>query len=186
MDLIKTLSDFDFDIIPLIFNNPRIRHGARGIVFNDKNNIAILNKTKKNEFKLIGGGIEKNEDPAIAFQREVLEETGCVVEIDNCLGAIKEEKSQDNFIQISTVYVAHVVKDTKQLKLTSDEIEDGATLLWLPLNIAIEKIRNSEKKLVASSHEGNMSIYHTKFIVRRDYTILKYYIDNILKKEIKK
>lgn len=178
MKFIKTLTDKDFNLDIKRFNNPRTRFGARGIVFNDKNEIAILHKVNKNEFKLVGGGIEKDEDPAIAFQREVLEETGCVVEIDNCLGIIKEEKSQDNFIQTSTVYIAHVVKNTNKLHLTDDEIDDGATLLWLPINKAIEKIKNSENHLIASNHEGNMSVYHTRFIVRRDYTILKYYIEN--------
>ena len=155
MHCIKVLTDKDFNLEVKEFNNPRIRYGARGIVFNDKNQIAILNKANKNEYKLVGGGIEGDEDPMIAFKREVLEEAGCIIEIDKCLGTFKEEKSQGNFIQTSYVYVAHVIVDTKHQNFT--------------------QIKDSENKLKPSKYEG---VYHTKFVVRRDYEILKYYLDN--------
>lgn len=177
MKCIKTITDEDFDLEIKNFDNPRTRLGARGIVFNDKKEIAILNKSNKNEYKLVGGGIEENEDPTIAFKREVLEESGCKVEIDDCLGIIKEEKSQDNFIQTSYVYVAHVIEDTKELNLTTKEIDEGSKLLWLKIEDAINIIKDCENKLIPSKYEN---VYHTKFIVRRDYTILKYYIENYL------
>ncbi len=178
MKCINKLTDEDFglDIVP--FDNPRHRYGARGIVFNKDNKIAILNKSLKNEYKLIGGGIKEDEDPIKAFKREVLEETGCVVEIDDCLGTFEELKSHDNFKQTSYVYVAHVIDNTNHLGFTQDEISDGASIIWLPIEEALKKIKYSENNLKASSHEGDMSIYHTKFIVRRDYKILKYYISH--------
>lgn len=189
MNCIKVLTDLDLNLDVKEFNNPRIRYGARGIVLNDNNEIAILNKKNKNEYKLVGGGIDENEDPTLAFKREVLEESGCKIEIDDCLGIIKEEKSQDNFIQTSYVYVAHVIEDTNQLGLTQDEIDDGATLLWLPIDDALEKIKNSEDNLKASTHEGAMSVYHAKFIVRRDYTILNYfkrkYAEDYIKQQVR-
>lgn len=178
MNCIKVLTDLDFDLEVKEFNNPRVRYGARGIVFNDKNEIAILNKANKNEYKLVGGGIEENEDPTIAFKREVLEEAGCKVDIDACLGIIKEEKSQDNFMQTSYVYVAHVIEDTKQLNLTQKEIDEGAQLLWLNIDDAIKTIKDCENKLKPSKYED---VYHTKFIVRRDYIILNHYKNNYLK-----
>lgn len=178
MNCIKTLTDLDFGLDIKDFNNPRIRYGARGLVFNDNNEIAILNKQKKNEYKLVGGGIEDSEDPTIAFKREVLEEAGCKVEIDDCLGIIKEEKSQDNFMQTSYVYVSHVIEDTKHLNLTQKEMDEGSRLLWLKVEDAMKVIKDSEDKLIASEYED---VYHTKFIVRRDYTILKYYVEKYIK-----
>lgn len=174
MNLIKKLTDKDFNIEPVEMNNPRHRFAARGLVFKD-NKIAILNKQFKREYKLVGGGIEENEDPAIAFQREVLEEAGCEIEIKDLLGIIEEEKSQDNFKQTSYVYVANVIKDTKHLNLTQKELDEGARLLWLDIEDAMRLIKESEDKLIASEYEN---IYHTKFIVRRDYEILKYYLEN--------
>ena len=172
MNYIKKLTDEDFNLKTKEFNNPRYRRGAGGVILNSKNEIAILNKANKNEYKLIGGGIEENEEPTKAFMREALEESGCKVEIDDFLGIIREEKSQDNFIQDSNVYLAHVVEDTNKLDLTAKEKEEGARLVWLNLDDAMKIIKDSEKNLIASKYEN---VYHTKFIVRRDYAILKYY-----------
>lgn len=175
MKCINKLTDEDFglDIVP--FDNPRHRFGARGIVFNQDNKIAILNKPLENEYKLVGGGIEEDEDPTKAFKREILEETGCLVEIDDCLGTFEELKSHDNFKQTSYVYVAHVIEDTHELHFTQQEVDEGAKLLWLNIEDAMKLIKDSEDKLVASKYEN---VYHTKFIVRRDYEILRYYINH--------
>ena len=175
MKCIGKITDEDFGLKVIPFDNPRKRIGARGIVFNEDNKIAILNKSLKNEYKLVGGGIKEDEDPTKAFKREVLEEAGCVVEIDDCLGTFEELKSEDNFKQTSYIYVAHVIEDRKELHLTQKEIDEGAKLLWLDIEDAMKFIKESEEKLVASDYEN---VYHTKFIVRRDYAILKYYLNN--------
>src|SRR5574344_2358864 len=175
MKCINKLTDEDFGLDIVHLDNPRHRYGVRGIVFNKDNKIAILNKTLKNEYKLVGGGIEEDEDPTKAFKREVLEEAGCIVEIDDCLGTFEELKSHDNFKQTSYVYVAHVIKDTKELHFTQKEIDEGAKLLWLNIEDAMKLIKDSEDKLIASKYEN---VYHTKFIARRDYEILRYYINH--------
>lgn len=178
MNVIKTLTDEDFKITSIKMDNPRQRLGARGLVFKN-GKVAILNKQSKNEYKLVGGGIEKDEDPTTAFQREVLEETGCQIEIIEFLGITEEYKSQDNFRQTSYVYVANVINDTGNFNFTQKEVDEGSNLLWFDINDALKLIKESENKLVSSKYE---SVYHTKFIVRRDYEILKYYIDNYLEK----
>jgi len=174
---IKKLVDEDFKLDSIQFNNPRIRFGARGIVFNEKSDVAILYKKRKNEYKLIGGGIEENEDPMLAFKREAFEETGCKIEIDRFIGVIEEHKSLDNFKQISYVYISHVIENTGKQHFTSKEKGEGAELLWLNIHNAIELIKNSENNIIGSKYDGDMSVYHTKFIVRRDYEILKYYLE---------
>ena len=175
MNLIKSLIDEDFELEIQKLDNPRIKYGARGIVINQDNKIAILNKQLKNEYKLVGGGIEENEDPKIAFKREVLEEAGCNIEIIKGLGTIEEIKSHDNFKQLSYVFVAKVVGEFVEPTYTQKEIDEGSKLLWLNLDDAINKIKNSEKELIGSQYEN---LYHSKFIVRRDYEILKYYKEN--------
>lgn len=176
MKSFRILTDEDFDIKPKEFKNPRIRHGARGIVVDDNNHIAVIYKELKNEYKLPGGGINEFEDPVKAFKREVLEETGCKIDIDDGLGTFEEHKSQDNFKQISHIYVAHVISKGKP-NYTEKELNEGARLLWYNFKDAMKLIKDSEKNLNPSPLDSNdeMSIYHTKFIVRRDYEILKYY-----------
>lgn len=178
MKCIKVITDKDFNLLQRKFDNPRIRYGARGIVINHEGKIAIINKTLKNEYKLVGGGIEDNENPVHAFKRETLEETGTIIEINDFLGIIREEKSLDNFIQVSYIYIANVVEDTKKLNFTLKEKKEGTKLLWLDFNMAYKLISESESKLKPSNYDGKLSVYHTKFIVRRDAFILEYYKEN--------
>lgn len=171
MECIKILTDNDFGNVPIEFNNPKIRYGARGIIFKDDGTIAVINKKNKNEFKLCGGGIENNELPEVAFKREVHEETGAIIKNIKLLGTFEEHKSQDNFKQISFVFVGKVIEDTKSLHLTQKEQEEGAVLTWKYPFEALELITNSYDNLVASKYE---SVYHTKFIVLRDRKILEF------------
>jgi len=172
---IKTLVDEDFDIPSIAFHNPRVRYGARGIVLNEDSKVAILHKRFKNEYKLVGGGVLPGETYEQAFLREVQEETGCEVQIDSFLGTIKEFKSQDNFQQISYVYIAHVIDNTFKTHFTEQEQGEGAELLWLDVTEALKRIKDSEIQLVPSDYEGELSVYHSKFVVRRDFEILKFY-----------
>lgn len=177
MKIIKILTDGDFGIDKKEMTNPKIRIGARGLVFNHMNQIAIINKTLKNEYKLVGGGVDTGENPLTAFKREVLEESGCEVEVEKYLGIIEEHKSQDNFKQISHIFIASVISNTKELNLTKKEVDEGTKLLWLDLDSAIRLIKKCETELIASNYED---LYHSRFIVRRDYEILKYYKKQIL------
>ena len=170
--LIK-ITDEDIGEVSKDMNNPRLRLGARGIAIREDGKIAIFNKSNKNEYKLPGGGIGDDENPEEAFKREVLEETGCKVEIINKLGTTEEYKTLDNFKQISYIFVGKVVEDTKQLNVTQKEKDEGAKLIWETPENALKVITESYDKLVASKYE---SVYHTRFIVLRDRKILEYYM----------
>ena len=173
MELICKLTDEDIGEKIINMENPKLRLGARGIVIREDGRIAIFNKSNKNEYKLPGGGLEGEEKPEDAFKREVLEETGCEIEIIESLGTTEEYKSQNNFKQISYIFVGKVLKDTKQLNVTKKEKEEGAKLLWETPKKALELITECFDKLVASKYE---SIYSTKFVVLRDRRILEYYL----------
>ena len=174
MGLICAITDKDLNEKSVEISNPKLRYGARGIVIRDDGKIAVFNKSKKNEYKLPGGGIEKNENPKEAFKREVLEETGCIIEIIDELGTTEEYKSQDNFKQTSFVFVGKVIEDTKILHLTQKEKDEGAILTWEYPYTALELIKNSYNNLIASDYE---SVYHTKFVVFRDRKILEFYLN---------
>ena len=173
MKLICKITDEDIGEKTINMENPKLRLGARGIVLRDDGKIAIFNKTNKNEYKLPGGGLEGEEKPEEAFKREVLEETGCEIEIIETLGTTEEYKSLNNFKQISYVYVGKVQKDTNKLNLTEKEKDEGAKLLWETPEKALKLITECFDKLVASKYA---SIYSTKFVVLRDRKILEYYL----------
>ena len=173
MELICKITDEDIGKVSVKMDNPRLRLGARGIVVREDGKIAVFNKSNKNEYKLPGGGIEGEEKPEEAFIREVLEETGCIVEIVKKLGTTEEYKSLNNFKQISYVFVGKVLEDTKKLNVTDKEKYEGAKLMWETPKEALKLITESYNKLIASKYE---SVYQTKFIVLRDRKILERYI----------
>lgn len=168
--IIITDEDVGESIRPL--NNPLTRFAARGIIVNEDNQIALLNKVYKNEYKLPGGGIENDETPEEAFLRETLEETGCQIRIMNKLGVIEEHKSKNNFKQISHVFLGKVVKDFGYLSLTEKEKNEGAKLIWVCLEEALSLIIDSYHHIIGSPYE---SIYQSKFIVFRDLKIIEFY-----------
>lgn len=175
MELIYKVTDMDISNELTLLNNPDIRYGARGIVINDKGEIALFNKSNKNEYKLPGGGVEENEDLELAFKREAMEETGCEIEIIKKLGTIEEHKGKTNFKQVSHVFVAKVIKDTGKLNLTEKEAKEGAKLMWVKPSEALRLITECYDNLIPSETE---TLYMSKFIVTRDRKILEYYLEN--------
>ena len=174
MKCIGIIRDEDFGDVSSRYYKTRNRRGARGIIIDNNGKIALFNKVKKNEFKLPGGGIDDDdEDPRQAFLREVKEETGCDVEIIDFLGYIEERRSQDNFKQISYVYIAKVIKNTYKLKLTSKEKDEGGKVIWVKPIEGLELVKKCINNLQASKHEN---LYHSKFIVTRDLKILEFYL----------
>lgn len=180
---LKKITDEDVgETTEFMTKDYELRKSSRGIVINDEGKIAILNKRSKNEFKLIGGGLDEDNDYEVAFLREALEETGCKVEITDFLGYVEETKSHNNFKQISACYVAKVIEDTNKTNFTDKEIEEGAQVLWMDVKEAYEKIKNCYENLKGSSYDD---LYTTKFIPKRDIEILKIYMEknNIIYRE---
>lgn len=170
------VSDKDFNIEEKIHNeSPITRFGARGIVINEDGDIAVIHKEKKNEYKLPGGGIEKGEDASDAFKRECEEEIGTKVEIKELLGTAEEYKSQENFKQLSFVFVANKTIELDSNKLTKKEKDEGTKYLWMNKTEVLDKMKSSLKELKASEYDN---VYRTKFMVLRDIKILEYYINN--------
>lgn len=173
MELICELTDKDIGEKAVEMHNTKLRLASRGIVIREDGKIAVFNKSNKNEYKLPGGGFEKGENAEQAFKREVLEETGCKVEIIKKLGRTEEYRTLSNFRHISYVFVGKVLEDTKQLHVTNREAAEGANVLWETPEKALELTKNCYDELVAKEHEA---IYNSRFVVLRDRKILERYI----------
>jgi len=137
------------------------REASRSIVFDKNYKIPILHVTKFNYHKLPGGGIEKGEDKIKALNREMLEKTGCKIEVKGEVGKIIEFRSKFKLKQTSYCYFGKVV-NVGSSKLEQDEINDGFELVWLRVNEAIQLF----EKDLPTNYEG-------KFIQNRDLTFLQ-------------
>ena len=177
MNFITKITDEDIgEKLFQINDNPTTRKAVRTILLNDSGEIAILHKIKKNEYKLIGGGVENHESLEEALRREVLEESGCEIIILKELGYVEEYRTANNFIQTSYVYVSKVSKNIGKLHLTEQEKEEEAELCWYKPEIALQKIVDSYKKLSMSKCNN---LYGSKIILKRDSCILKYFIKHV-------
>ena len=176
MNILFKITDKDFGIESIEMKDFRLRKAARGIVIREDGKIAIQNKSNKNEYKLVGGGIEGDEDPKVAFKREALEEAGCEIDIIKEIGITEEYRSLQNLKQISNIFIAKVIKDIHTLNLTDKEKSEGAKLLWIDPKEALQLVTNCYDKLLPSDYDD---VYDTRFVVLRDRKILEYYINNL-------
>ena len=177
MELIAKITDENIGESFTEIKNPKTRTAVRTILLDNDGNIAILHKKNKNEYKLIGGGVDEGENLEQALVRETLEESGCEINIISYLGFVEEYRSKKNFYQKSYIYVSQVTKNTHQLHLTKKEQEEGSELCWFTPEEALKIMKESYNKLIPSKYSD---LYSTKIIVTRDSTILKYYIERVL------
>lgn len=59
---------------------------AAAIILNEQNQILLVRKKDTDFFMHVGGKLEPNELPEAALSREILEETGCEMEILSYIG----------------------------------------------------------------------------------------------------
>lgn len=97
MELIAKITDENIGEKFTELKNPKTRTAVRTILLDNNSNIAILHKKNKNEYKLIGGGVDEGENLEQALVRETLEESGCEINIISYLGFVEEYRSQKNF-----------------------------------------------------------------------------------------
>lgn len=100
---------------------------------------------------------------------------GCEINILKELGYVEEYRTLNNFVQTSYVYITSVSNDTSKLHFTKQEKDEGAELCWYKPVIALKQIDDSYEKLIPSKYSN---LYGSKMVIKRDYSILKYYIEN--------
>lgn len=119
-----------------------VRNTARAVIFDNEKNIALMKVTKGNFYKLPGGGIDEGEDVIDALQRECKEEAGVMIGHLNELGLVIEIKKVQKIIQNSHCYTADVVGEKGLSQLTDSEKEKGYEVIWIPIDEAIQRIKN--------------------------------------------
>lgn len=132
-------------------------------MFDNENNVALLHASKKDYHKLPGGGVEDGEDVETALRREIMEEIGCAIGEIQELGIIEEFRNKVPEHQLSHCYIARVAGEKGAPSFEEDEIADGFTPRWLPLETAIETLER----------EHDVSGYLGKFIRARDLAFLR-------------
>lgn len=126
-------------------------------------------------YTLPGGGIDSGESIEIGIVREMLEETGCNVEIDFILGCTDDYRNRDKKHCINYCAISKIIGEKGAPNLTEDESKNGLHVNWLTLDEAIE-ILDKEKKAV---HRGEIKYYNTAYNVIRDGVFLSEYFKKV-------
>jgi 8-oxo-dGTP diphosphatase len=178
LNLIAVITDENFGLPKKDLVNPYKRYGARGIIYREDGKVALLYKAKMNEYKLPGGGIDEGETPIKAFERECMEEAGCILKNIIPLGYTEEKKGKTDFYQKSYVFIGEVLEDTGVVNFTEKEIAEGAQIVWVTMEEALELVGSSLNNVLDSPIDEDESAYATRFVVYRDRLIIDYYINN--------
>ena len=146
---------------------------VRAVLLDENNYMALmyLPKYKYNDnndlYMIPGGGVEANENLEKALEREMLEETGCRINIIEELGYI--ECPEDIWAATTHYYLAKVAGEKGQLKLTEYETESKFILLWHSLEKALDFISNQ----VANDN--------SKYVKLRDTIVISEAIERLCK-----
>jgi len=140
-----------------------VREAARAIVVDENSMIALLHVSKKNYYKLPGGGLDDKEDILTALGRECQEEIGCDVEVINEIGSIVEYIKISQLKQISYCYLTKVQGEKGTPHFEESELEDGFKQVWLSYQDAIAALTGSK----ATDFSGSA------YIVPRDIFLLE-------------
>lgn len=138
------------------------------VLFNKKNEVALIGNKVNNFFLLPGGGIESSESILEGVKRECQEETGCEIEIKDALGITEDFRARDSKHSISYGYLATVIS-YGSTTLTESELDIGAYVKWLTLPEAIGLFVLQEKSVKA----GEVKFYNTCFNIIRDSLFLR-------------
>ncbi len=124
------------------------REAARGIII-ENNQILLVFSEKFKDYKLPGGGLEKNENFEQALLREVKEETGISVKIESFFEEIMEfDEAQEIEMDYFKMYSKYFI--CKKLEKNSQIISEiGSKTMWVNIDVAIN--RNKKAMLKSNS-----------------------------------
>ncbi len=145
----------------------KTRVGCRGIVIQD-GKLLVSHEKNSDYWMLPGGGLEGNEGIAECCVREVLEETGYLIEPMEAFLVINEYYEEYRYI--SHYFTCSVIGRGEQ-RLTEAEKMRGLVPEWIELQRFIDTV--SEYQKYASSNEEKRGAY------LREYTAITKYLLHI-------
>lgn len=175
--VMMTLHDKDIfpnipDLSDIIWKD---RPTGKVVLFNEKNEIALIGNEVNDFFLLPGGGIEENESILDGVKRECQEETGCQIEILQELGVTEDFRLRDRKHCISYGYSAKVISHGTPT-FTENEKDINAYVKWLPLPEA-HVLFTAQKEAVK---KGEVRFYNTCFNILRDSLFIRLAKDNAI------
>lgn len=168
MNILEEISDIDIFGKSYDFHSKHflVRRATRGVLVDDEGLIYLVYFKSRGIYKLPGGGVDPGESVLDGLKREIKEEAGVEFEIKKELGITVEtryyEGMETGLFQMSYSYILKIKGEKLNTSFMPDEIEEGATPVWLSLEDAISKYENYA-----------LPDYESHFIKHRELKILE-------------
>ena len=149
------------------------REAVRSVIF--RNGLLLMVKTNKEDLKLPGGGVGKNEGHKEALIREVREETGySVTRVREKVGIVTERREDyiekgALFEMVSHYYLCDVSENQGLQELDDYENKLGFCPCWVSIDEAIE---NNERVLATRGKRANRWVKREIIVLRKLKEIL--------------
>lgn len=143
MKLINQLEDTQYEFKGITHT----REIARGVIFNDKKEVAILKVYSDDRFgirdcyELPGGGVEPGEKFEDAFKREMLEETGYEVNDIEEIGDVIDYYNEICRENHNHYFLGHAVA-FKGTHMEAYEVGMIQKVCWVPIDEAIRRFKD--------------------------------------------
>ncbi len=150
----------------VIFND---RLTGKAIVFDNEDRVALIGNKVNSFYLLPGGGVNESESIEEGVKRECLEEIGCRIDSLKIVGIIEDFRNRDKTHCISHCYIAKLIGEKGELRLTEEEKNNGLHVIWVTLNKATAILDKEVEQL----KNGKVTFYNTGFNILRDNLFLK-------------
>lgn len=143
--VIATIADDDVGLPTVQTSREKsVRTGARAILFDDDNEVALVYETAYDHYKLPGGCVEPGETLEQALRREIAEEVGASIRDTKCLGVVKSHLATYNEDCSQHYFTAKIDGEIGKSAWIDEEELHGCSIVWCE-NIAqaINKVQNA-------------------------------------------
>lgn len=144
--------------------------GVTGIIFNDKQEVLLFKHSyRQTVWSLPGGYLKSKEHPQEGLEREIEEESGLVVSVDQQL----KTRTDRNSARLDMCYVGKFIggKFTPSHEVSEygffsfDNLPMISTNQLYLINLAINQKNNSEDKITDKVDKPNSFISRLKFLI---------------------
>jgi 8-oxo-dGTP diphosphatase len=116
---------------PMPINSARLRVAVSALLF-DEHRVLLAHRRDIDWWNLPGGGMELGETVEEAVKREVLEETGLVVEVGQLVGVYSKPQKQEVVLAFRCRKVGGVLTETEESRECRYFLPDNLPINTLP------------------------------------------------------